>query len=63
MSEKIRGEKCRKYGSWTLGVKGKVFRNDVLDMCTKILELYESHCSFSGLNAFLLIGKLGSMGG
>ena len=53
MSKKIRGEKCIKYGSWnwTLGGRGKVVRNDVLDMCTKILVLYDSHCSFSGLKS------------
>ena len=31
--------------------KGKVVRNDVLDMCTKILELYDGHCSFFGLKS------------
>ena len=51
MSKKLRGEKCRKYGSWTLGVKGRVVRYDVLDMSTKILELYDSHCSFFGLKS------------
>ena len=51
MSKKLRGKLCRKYGSWTLGVMGKVVRNDVLDMCTKILELYDSHCPFSGLKS------------
>ena len=34
-------------------VEGQVVRNDVLDMCTKILELYDSHCSFSGLKSKL----------
>ena len=29
----------------------KVVHDDVLDMCTKILELYDSHCSFSGLKS------------
>ena len=38
--------KCRKIKR---RIVQKVVRNDVLDMCTKILELYDSHCSFSGL--------------
>ena len=51
MLKKLRDEKCRKYGSWTLGVMEKVVCNNVLDMCTKILEFYDSHCSFSGLKS------------
>ena len=58
MSKKINKDKSAE----SMG-QGKVVRNDVLEMCTKILELYDSHCSFSWLKSNLLIGKFGSMGG
>ena len=47
----IFGVNIEKIKRRTLGVKEKVVRNDVLDTCTKILELYDSHCSFSGLKS------------
>ena len=39
---------------------------DVLDMCIKILKLYDRNCSFSGLKSNVgkkLFGKFGSMRG
>ena len=38
---------------WVMDIRcqEKVVCNDLLDMCTKILELYDSHCSFPGLKS------------
>ena len=45
-----------------VGVMGKVVCYDVLEMCTKILELYDSHCSapfldYSRVNKFCRLKK------
>ena len=36
---------------WVMDIRCQEKSNDVLDMCTKILELYDSHGSFSGLKS------------
>ena len=53
--------------AWVMDIRcqGKS-RNDVLDMCIKILKLYDRNCSFSGLKSNVgkkLVGKFGSMRG
>ena len=42
--EKIKRRIVQKVWVMDIRCEGKVVRNDVLDMCTKILELYDSHC-------------------
>ena len=47
MSKKIKRRKVQKVWVMDIRCQRKVVGNDVLDMCTKILELYDIHYSFS----------------